>query len=70
MGKCAVTWVLLMVLSCPLMAFISTGAQDDGTPFDGLGGCRAVTMIYSIYDLQNMSLDLNGDYALANAINA
>jgi predicted transcriptional regulator len=37
---------------------------------EGRDGPRGVVLIHDIYELQNMSLDLNGSYALANDINA
>ena len=65
MRKVAVMWVCaLMLLSSLLLVPAGTGADEDGC------APRAPTMIYNANDLQNMSSGLNGDYALANDIDA
>ena len=65
MKKAAVVWVCaVMVLSS--LVFLPAGTGADG----GRDAQRAPTMIYNVNDLQNMSVGLGNDYALANDIDA
>ncbi len=60
----AVAVLVLMLAGASGVQFPGAGANE------GKAGDRGITLIYDIYDLQNMSLDLNGSYALANDIDA
>ena len=53
-------FMLLFGIVCPLVSF---GKPIENQTMD-------ITYIYDIYDLQNMSNDLSGDYELANNISA
>jgi len=53
---------MLLVLGALYIA--PAGAEEHG------GGARATIMIHDVYELQNMSHDLNGSYELANTIDA
>ena len=55
-----------MLLIFGALAGLMTGAAAN----EGTAGGRAVTLIHNVYELQNISLDLNGSYALANDIDA
>jgi hypothetical protein len=55
-----------MLLVFGALAGVMTGAGAD----EGKANARAVTLIHNVYELQNMSLDLNGSYELANDIDA
>ena len=55
-----------MLMISGALAGLFTGAGAD----EGKAGARAVILIHDVYELQNMSLDLNGSYELANDIDA
>ena len=55
-----------MLLIFGALAGLMTGAGAD----EGKAGARAIILIHDVYELQNMSLDLNGSYELANDIDA
>jgi hypothetical protein len=57
--------VLMMFMAGSLVAFVSGAGPDEGK-----AGGKAVILIHDVDDLQNMSLDLDGSYELANDIEA
>ena len=74
MQKAEVMWVFALMMLSSVLVFEVDGTRAAGlmpeTSIEERGAPRAVTLIYNVYDLQNMSKDLNGNYALANDINA
>jgi len=70
MRKCAAAWTLLLLLTGSLAGWPCDGAGDDHSVAGERGGPRAATYIQNVYELQNMSLDMNGSYELANDIDA
>ncbi len=69
MGRKIMIWAVL-VLSLLILLNSMVGissAQEKSVPEKGE---KAIIWIYNVYDLQNMSKDLNGNYALANDIDA
>jgi len=54
----------LLVFSAASSLFTGAGAEE------GRAGARAVVLIHDVYELQNMSKDLFGNYELANDIDA
>jgi hypothetical protein len=66
----AAACLLFMLLANALMVSGNGGADGAGSGAHGRGTSRATTLIYNVYDLQNMSLDPHGAYELANDIDA
>ena len=62
--------LLFLFLANALMVSGNGGADEARSGAHGRATSRAVTIIYNVYDLQNMSMDLNGAYELANDIDA
>jgi hypothetical protein len=54
----------LLIFSAASSLFTGAGAEESRA------GARAVVLIHDVYELQNISLDLNGSYELANDIDA
>ena len=66
MTKTIGVWFCLLVMLGPMAMF----APDGGGEPAAQDSQRPATFIHDVYDLQNMSRDLNGSYLLANDINA
>lgn len=66
MTKKAAVWFCALLFLTPGLALQPVGADAPGER----ASPRAPTLIYNVFDLQNMSLGLTGDYALAKDIDA
>jgi len=60
---------VLLVEALLVLGALSASAPAAGAD-GGEGAGRGVILIHDVHELQNMSLDLNGNYALANDIDA
>jgi DNA-binding MarR family transcriptional regulator len=60
----------LALVVCLLIIGIADSLQAASGANEGESGGRAIILIHDINELQNMSLDLNGSYELANDIDA
>jgi PKD repeat protein len=70
MRRGAAVCLLFMLLANALIVSGGGGADGAGSGAYGRGTSRATTLIHNVFELQNMSLDLNGSYELANDIDA
>jgi PKD repeat protein len=70
MRRGAAIWLLFIFLANALMVSGNGGADQARSGAHGRDTSRATTLIYNVYDLQNMSMDLKGAYELANDIEA
>ena len=74
MKRNATVWICALLTLSSVIAFPAGDAAADATATEPSADVpvapRAVTVIYNVYDLQNMSKNMSGNYVLANDIDA